>query len=189
MTLHDFGTSLAYSHEQADQLWWGVVYRQAFPDMVSMVDLRHDGWHQRAGRDRAVVLGSGRTVYVDEKVRSEAYEDVLIEIWSVYPKDGAPPYKPTGAAQPGWARKALDCDWLAYAFVPTKTCYLFPFLGVRAALEKSKRAWVANANEKTNGFRWVCAQNQRYQTVSIAVPIWILRDAVNDALTVTWSAP
>lgn len=186
MTVHDMGRSIAYSHEQSDQPWWEPVYRRAFPDMASMVDLRHDGWHQRAGRDRAIVLSSGRTIYVDEKVRTAAYDDTLVEIWSVYPKTDGPPYRPVAGARHGWARKPLDCDWLAYAFVPTATCFLLPFLGIRAALEKSKWVWAKSATEKTDGFRWVVAENSRYNTISIAVPTWILRDAITDAMTVYW---
>jgi hypothetical protein len=80
MSVHEFDERLAFSHGQSDQWWWEVVYRRAFPDMVSMVDLRADGWHQRAGRDRAVVLSSGRAVYVDEKVRNKSYRDIALEI-------------------------------------------------------------------------------------------------------------
>jgi hypothetical protein len=186
VTHHAAGASLAYSHSQADSPWWETVYRKAFPDHVALIDLRHDGWHQRAGRDRAVVLSSGQTIYVDEKVRRKSYDDVAIEIWSVYPKDGSAPYPPVPDAQPGWARKPMGCDWLAYAFEPARTCYLFPFLGVRAALEKHRTLWVANATKGEVGFRWVVADNRRYDTVSIAVPIWILTEAINDAMTITW---
>ena len=185
--IHDFADSLAYSHEQSDQPWWERVYRQAFPDFAAMVDLRDDGWHQRAGRDRALVLTSGRTVYVDEKVRSEAYRDVLLEVWSRYPKNGAPPYRPVPGAAPGWARKPLDCDWLAYAFVPARTCYLFPFLGVRAALEAHRRVWIDAATTKRGGFRWVISENATYNTVCIAVPTKALQDAIAEAMTVTWA--
>lgn len=184
---HDFDERLAYSHGQADQDWWGIVYRQAFPDMIHMADLRADGWHQKAGRDRAVILSSGRTVYVDEKVRSEAYDDVAVEIWSTYPKGGRPPYPPVPTATPGWARKALDCDWLAYAFVPTRTCHLFPFLGVRAAMERFRSEWLNNATGRANGFRWVVAENARYLSISVAVPLAALRRAVADAMTITWA--
>lgn len=187
MKVHDFQSSLAYSHAQSDQPWWGEVYRRAFPDMVGMADLREDGWHQRAGRDRAIVLSSGRTVYVDEKVRTEVYDDIAIEIWSQYPLNGQPPYRPVPEAKEGWARKPLDCDWLAYAFVPTATCHLLPFLGIRAAMEKSRMGWIRNADAEENGFRWIVAPNRRYQTISIAVPIWILRGAIEDAMTITWT--
>jgi hypothetical protein len=186
VTIHDFDSSLAYSHGQADSPWWQTVYRRAFPDHVALVDLRHDGWHQRAGRDRAVVLSSGQTIYVDEKVRRKSYDDIAVEIWSVYPKRGFAPYPAVAGATPGWARKAMGCDWLAYAFEPARTCYLFPFLGVRAALEKHRSLWAANATKGEVGFRWVVADNERYNTVSIAVPIWILNEAIHEAMTITW---
>jgi len=188
MTVHDFAGSLAYSHDQADQPWWESVYRTAFPDFLAMVDLRHFGWHQEAGRDRAVVLNSGRTIWIDEKVRSAAYQDVAVEVWSTYPKGGAEPYRPVRGAKPGWAREAKDCDWLAYAFVPTSTCYLFPFLGLRAALRNHAREWVDNATTRTKGFRWVVAPNRNYDTISIAVPIPILKQAIADAMTIRWNA-
>lgn len=187
MSVHDFDERLSFSHGQSDRDWWEIVYRRAFPDMVSMVDLRKDGWHQRAGRDRAIVLSSGRTIYVDEKVRGERYSDILIEIWSVYPKGGREPYPPLGRDEKeGWGRKPLDCDWLAYAFVPTATCHLLPFLGVRSAYEKHQAAWRIAARDRSDGFRWVSAENRSYQTVSIAVPIATLYAAVNDAMTVKW---
>lgn len=140
MSIHDFDERLAFSHDQSNQDWWEIVYRQAFPDMAAMVDLRHDGWHQRAGRDRGIVLSTGRTVYVDEKVRSEAYADIALEIWSQYPKGARPP------------------------------------------------GWMVSATSRSGGFRWVVAENGRYLSISIAVPLDVLRAAVTDAMTVTWAA-
>jgi len=192
-TVHSFDERLAYSQAQSDQPWWDVVYRRAFPDLLATADLRHDGWHQRAGRDRAIVLSSGRTIYVDEKVRERDYDDVLLEVWSRYPKSGEPPYPAkrrdgfdiAGTAA-GWARKPLDCDWLAYAFEQSQVCYLLPFLGVRAALENQKLGWTQKATLRADGFRWVEAQNTNYKTISVAVPIDVLRTAINNALTISW---
>lgn len=188
MTTHDFDRSLAYSHEQADQPMWEEVYRQAFPDLAHILDLRHDGWHQRAGRDRAITLKSGRVIYVDEKVRREAYDDVALEVWSIYPKVGMRPYRTVYGAKPGWAREPKDCDWLAYAFIPTRTCLLFPFLGIRAAFEKYKMTWIEKSNQGSDGFRWIVAPNRTYNTISIAVPIVALQSAIADAMTVRWNA-
>jgi hypothetical protein len=187
MTVHGFDERLAYSHDQADAPWWPEVYRQAFPDMVHLLDLRHDGWHQRAGRDRAVILTSGRSVFIDEKVRSEAYDDILIEVWSRYPLGGSKPYRSIATAEPGWGVKPLDCDFLAYAFEPSRICFLFPFLGIRAAWAKHGSMWRGKATASEGGFRWIAARNQRYNTISIAVPTRILQECVNDALTVCWA--
>jgi hypothetical protein len=183
---HDFNAQLTYSHSQADRPYWHGVYQQAFPDMQHMLDLRHNGWHQRAGRDRMIVLSSGRAIYIDEKVRRKSFPDIAVEVWSTYPKGGEQPYRPVKNATEGWGQKPLDCDYLAYAFEPTKTCHLIPFLGLRAAWEKRHLDWIQQASRGVNGFRWVVASNQRYDTVSIAVPIGTLLAHINDALTVTW---
>ena len=187
MTVHDFAERLAYSHDQADEPWWEHVYRQAFPDMAAMVDLRHDGWHQRAGRDRAVILTNGRAVYVDEKSRARDYGDFLLEVWSQYPKEGAAPFPPVQhRSKPGWAVEPKDCDWVAYAIVPRRTCYLLPFLGIRAAWVKHGAKWVQNATGRRESFAWRLAENRDYQTVSISMPLAVIRDCINDAMTLTW---
>lgn len=188
MTVHDFGERLAYSHSQSDKPWWEIVYRQAFPDLLAIADLRRDGWHQRAGRDRALVMVNGKTIYVDEKCREKHYgDDIAVEVWSRYPPSGGPPYGPTDRAEPGWACKPLDCDFLAYAVEPTQTCYLFPYQGIRSAWRKHGAVWVRNANQDANGFRWIRARNSSYVTISIAVPTWLLNEAITDALTVHWA--
>lgn len=58
----------------------------------------------------------------------------------------------------GWIQKDLACDFIAYAFVPDERCY-----------------------------RIVDAQNDRYTTQSVAVPIPDLLSAVSQALIVDWS--
>jgi hypothetical protein len=183
---HDFSAQLAYSHSQADAPYWQEIYQQAFPDMIACLDLRHDGWHQRAGRDRAVILSTGRSVFIDEKVRRKVYPDIAVEVWSTYPKDGLEPYPARPGATPGWGAKPLDCDFLAYAFAPSRTCHLFPFLGIRAAFDKHRLMWRDKATCEEDGFGWAVAPNGRYNTISIAVPIRILQDCVNDALTICW---
>lgn len=190
---HDFGEELGFSHSLSDAPWWEEVYRQAFPDMETMVDLRSDGWHQKAGRDRAVILKNGRAIYIDEKGRRKSYNggDMLVEVWSVYPKDGRAPYptpEPGLPSSPGWARKPLDTDYLAYAIVPLKTCYLFPFQGIRAAWEKHCAMWGNKATAEEDGFRWVPAPNNGYNTISIALPLKTFTECINDALAITWSA-
>lgn len=187
MTVHDFDRQLEYSHGQSDAPYWQEVYQQAFPDMVHLLDLRHDGWHQRAGRDRAIILASGRSIFVDEKVRSKDYQDILVEVWSAYPLAGHKPYPPHASARPGWGVKPLDCDFLAYAFERSRTCYLLPFLGIRAAWKKHAAMWIGKASTREGGFEWVEARNRTYKTISIAIPVRVLQDCVNDALTVCWS--
>lgn len=186
-TVNDFAERLAYSHAQSDQPWWDDIYRRAFPDLVHTIDLRHDGWHQKAGRDRAVILSNGKTIYVDEKAREDDYGDIFVEVWSVYPKGcKGSGYPPVAGAVPGWACKPLDCDYLAYAIVPQRTCYLYPFQGIRSAWELYGNLWRGHAQCRRHGYCWRAAANARYDSIGICMPPDALWDSVKDALTLKW---
>lgn len=174
---HNFAESLAASHIQADASWWREVYEEAFPGLSAMVCVRADGWAQRGGIDRVLTLSSGRTVTVDEKVREKAWPDILWEFWSDVDR------KVTG-----WAAKDLACDYIAYAFVPTQVCYLLPALQVRKAWQLFGAEWVRKAKTGERGFRIVDADNVRYTTRSVAVPIDVSLSAIRDSLIVHWQA-
>jgi hypothetical protein len=188
MTIHNMDDSLAYSHGEADAPYWREVYAQAFPNMVTMTDLRANGWHQAAGRDRAITLSTGRTIYVDEKVRKKNWTDICIEVWSVYPRNGRPPWPSVKGAKPGWAVAPKDCDYLAYAFKPSQTCHLFTYFSILSAWAKHKEVWRDKAEANEDGYRWIKADNVSYWTVSVSVPINALHDYIKDALTITWTA-
>jgi hypothetical protein len=167
---HDFQHSLARSHAYADAPWWAVVYKQAFPSLRACVDVRADGWAQRAGIDRMITLACGRTVSVDEKVREKVWPDILLERWSNEKK-----------RDPGWVQKALDCEFIAYAFVPTQTCFLFPTLTLQRAWRLHGRTWCREYPE-------IRAQNKGYVTLSVAVPIDVVFAALHDAMKVCWTS-
>lgn len=168
MTVHSFDESLRKSHEQADAPWWGAVYRKAFPDFEGMHCVRKDGWAQRGGIDRVVVLTGGKVVTVDEKVRHKDYNDILLEYWSDRDR-----------RVKGWVAKELACDFIAYAFVPSAVCYFLPTLALR-------RAWFEHRNHWVNVHKKVEARNAGYVTVSVAVPIDELFQAIGSALQVRW---
>ncbi len=165
---HNFANSLALSNQYAEAHWWRAVYVEAFPDLESMVSVRDDGWAQRGGIDRVLTLGCGKTLTVDEKVRSKDRNDILLEYWS----DEARKSK-------GWIEKALACDFIAYAFIPSQRCYLLPFQTLRRAWQSNAHIWVEQHEE-------VRAENEGYTTVGVAVPIPILMDSLNNAMLVTW---
>lgn len=180
MTIHDFHECLKWSHQQEDQPFWGEVYRKAFGDeLIAFHSVREDGDAQRAGIDRVLVLSSTKTLKIDEKVRSRHYPDVLLEIWSDYQKK-----------KPGWAHseRKLLCDYIAYAIVPTQTCYLLPYPLLRQAVKRNARDWNVLANTKQAGFSWRDAKNHTYTTRSIAVPTDVLLDTLRECLVVTWEA-
>lgn len=169
VAIHDFQESLAKSHRAADAPWWAEVYRWAFPSMRSMVCVRNDGWAQRGGIDRVLTLNSGRTISIDEKVREKDWPDILLERWS-----------DEGRKIPGWIQKPLACDFIAYAFVPSETCYLFPTLTLQ-------RAWQIHGREWCDQYPEIRANNGRYVTVSVGVPTDVLFNAMSDAMRVMWS--
>lgn len=177
MTIHDFQESLAKSKRQEDAPWWEPTYRKAFPSFHSMMSVRDDGWAQRGGIDRVILLKSGKHIYVDEKVRSKAYPDILLERWSDRERQ-----------TPGWIQKDLATDFIAYAFVPTQTCYVLPFIQLRAAWLIHGRDWIERAERGENGFRATLAKNLGYTTESIAIPVPVLLAAITDAQTVRWVA-
>jgi hypothetical protein len=98
------------------------VYRRALPRLASAVSVRDDGWAQRGGIDRLLTLSCGRTYSVDEKVRTQAWPDILLEQWSDEARQS-----------PGWVQKPLACDFIAYAFAPTGVCYFLPVPALQRA--------------------------------------------------------
>ena len=167
---HDFQESLALSHEQANAPWWGDVYRAAFPGLQAMACVRNDGWAQRGGIDRVLTLGCGKTLTVDEKVRAKDYGDILLEVFSDH-----------GRRTPGWVAKDLACDFIAYAIIPTQTCYLLPFQTLRAT-------WRLHHKEWWRKYRKPPAPNNGYDTVFVAVPAQELLDAMAESMRVSWRA-
>jgi hypothetical protein len=173
---HNFATSLALSKETEDAPWWDEVYSRAFPGYLSAVSVRDDGWAQRGGIDRVITLKSGKTVTIDEKVRFKDWGDIALERWS-----------DRSRKVPGWMQKDLACDFIAYAFVPTKTGYLFPFLTLRRAWALHGREWCELAESEQDGFKVILADNGTYVTESIAVPVAALLTAVREAMSVSWA--
>ncbi len=174
--IHNFAASLELSKAQEDAPWWGEVYAKAFPGLAGMVSVRDDGWAQRGGIDRVLTMKSGKVLTVDEKVRAKSYGDILLERWS-----------DRGRKVPGWMQKDLACDFIAYAFIPDRRCYLFPFPQLRAAWLNAGRDWIAQAEQAQDGFNVILADNGRYVTESIAVPIPELLAALHRAQVVEWS--
>lgn len=169
-TVHNFADSLARAQSYADAAWWRDIYRAAFGDKVkAAIVIREDGWAQRGGVDRVLTLSSGQTFYVDEKVREEDWSDILLEYWS-----------DREAEKPGWIEKDLACDFIAYAFLPSRTCYLLSFPALRSAWKKNCETWKRE-------FHHVEARNDGYTTESIAIPIDVLLRAMSDAMTVKWT--
>jgi len=164
---HDFATSLALSDSYADAPWWMDIYNRAFPTLLSAVSVRADGWAQRGGIDRVLTLACGRTYTVDEKVRTNDWPDILLEQWSDEER-----------RSPGWVQKPLACDFIAYAFAPSRRCYLLPVVPLQRAWRQRGRHWIEQYGQRR-------ARNPGYVTASVPVPIATLMPAICDAMLVS----
>lgn len=164
---HNFRESLERSKGYAHAPWWEAVYREAFPTMHSMQYIADDGWAQRAGIDRRIHLSSGKTIDIDEKVREEEWPDFFLEVWSDRDRQ-----------TPGWVRKDLSTDYLAYAFVPSQTCYLLPFRDLQRAYWVNREEWKRYPVRN--------AQNDGYVTTGVCVPINVVLDAIRNGMVLTW---
>lgn len=175
--VHKFSESLKLSNSQVDAPFWIETYRRAFPNLISAVSVRQDGWAQRGGVDRVLTLGCGRTVSIDEKVRVKDYGDILLERWSDVRRQSE-----------GWIVKPLACDYIAYAIIPTSVCYFLPTLDLQRAWRHSGRKWMDNAKQSKPGYRMIDAENDGYTTRSYAVPINVLMASLVAALTIRWDS-
>lgn len=152
MQLNKFKNDLEFSHQVAEANWWESVYRQAFPDFQIMTDVKENGWSQQSGVDRIIILQSGKILRIDEKIRRTDYGDILLEFLSSEERK-----------TPGWIEKPLNCDFIAYAVIPRRKCYLLPFETLRKAWARKKGEWLAG--------KIVRAKNEGYTTCSVAIPI------------------
>src|SRR3990167_1365330 len=114
--MNDFHTDLAYSNAMSDEKFWDAIYRKAFPNIVNHMICTGNTASQRIGIDRIIHLSNGNSLKVDEKKRRREYDDILLEFVSN-----------DIAGAPGWIEKDLAIDYLAYAFMESKRCYLFPW--------------------------------------------------------------
>lgn len=163
LMVHDFRERLAFSEVASDEPFWFEVYKKAFPNMVNFMPCPGDTVSQRQGIDRVILLASGRMLKIDEKKREKEYPDILLEYLSV---------DTTGA--PGWIEKDLPIDYLAYAFMPTRRVYLFPW-------DMLRRTWINMKVDWLSKYPKIEAQNNGYKTHSIAIPTKDLLIAIKNA--------
>ena len=166
--IHNFEQSLKRSHAADELAMWETVYRRAFPDMVEMINHRMDGDHQRLGVDRSIIMSNSKQILIDEKVRWKAYEDIALEFISDSTRQ-----------TPGWVRKSLLCDYIAYAIAPIGRCYLLPVLQLQ-------RAWKAYGNDWIEKYGTISAKNhsngRSWNTISCCVPVHALMKAIDMGL-------
>lgn len=173
MLTHDFHERLSDSEEVAKSPWLKQRYIEFFPTLQCGPPVTDDGWAQRAGVDRNLVLRDGTIKRVDEKFRFQNYPDILLEYISSDIHE-----------TPGWIEKELYCDYIVYVFVPTQQAHFYDFRLLKRAWEQNKEQWKVKADYETEGFKLVPGKNKGYRTWSVAVPIETLDKAMNKAKVV-----
>ena len=165
--IHEFNPQLVYSEDASCEPFWDRIYHKAFPNLVNHMLCRGDVKSQRMGIDRVILLSNGQILYIDEKKRRKDRDDILLEYISA-----------DTTHAPGWIEKDLAIDYLAYAFMESQRVYLFPWLMLRRAWGNYKTAWINKYKPP------IIAQSRGYQTISVAIPIMILKKAISTATTI-----
>lgn len=156
--MNDFNECLKLSEDNKTDTFWTNVYNIAFPNMTNnMTGYKGKCQSQEYGVDRIIYLENGKTITIDEKVRRDVYPDIALE------------YVSNDTTQSlGWMEKDLSIDYLAYAFLPTKTVYLWDWRILKLAWNKNKDKWKKE-------YFISRAKNQYYTTLSVCVPIATLQ--------------
>jgi len=171
--MHDFYECLALSHKAEDNPIWNEIYQKAFPGMLGMISYRRDGFWQREGVDRGILLDTTKQIFIDEKVRGRnkysgvVYDDILLEYLSSEEHN-----------KPGWVCKPLRADYIAYLIAPLGRCYLLPVIQLQLAWSKYSATWL-----KQYDFR-ARAKNSGYTTISIPIPVNVLFKAIGKQLRI-----
>jgi len=173
-TKNDFREDLKYSEQAGEESFWQEVYQKAFADMVFALPVKGNIQSQHLGIDRVIHLSSGKTIYIDEKKRRGEWDDIALE----YRHEG-PNYKAHG-----WMNKKLLIDYLAYAFMPTKTVYLLDWLLLKRAWFSQGKLWFEMGKNKKSGFFISEAPNKNYTTYSVCVPIPVLLKEISNPIII-----
>lgn len=162
--VHSFGERLAWSGDLSDEPAWIDFYRTLWPNLIAATRIDADSWHQRRGVDRVVILKNGRQFQIDEKKREKDYGDFLCEVVSVC--DGVRNGEVLNPRGVGWT---LDphkvCDFVAYAVLPSRRCWLLSFEILRLAAVANLERWQARPGAWPK-----LAENRGYKTANVAVP-------------------
>jgi hypothetical protein len=170
--IYNFNEQLELSNRCQDLPVWESIYRKAFPDFAAMIKHPKDGWHQRAGIDRSVILNNSKRILIDEKNRfrnrktGKVYEDIALEYWSNMERKS-----------PGWVCKPLICDYIGYAIIPIGKCYLLPVIQLQ-------QAWKIHGESWKRAYPNILTPNEGWTTQSVGVPPHVLFPAIGAFLRI-----
>jgi len=165
--IHDFTERLEWSAELSDESAWVAFYKRLWPDLLLCVRIDRDSKWQRWGVDRMILLPEGKQILIDEKKRSTAYDDFLLEEWSSVEHKRV-----------GWTLdKSKRSDFIAYAIPKLGKCYLLPFELLRITCAHKLAEWKLESNCYPKD-----AKNNGYTTRNCAVGWRALFDAMKQQM-------
>lgn len=151
-----------------------LVYKAAFYNVDGIHWNRSgDTPAQKIGCDVTIILTSPDHIKIDNKLRFEVYDDIALEYISNDRYN-----------TPGWVEKDLGIDYLCYVFVTPRQAYLLPWQQLKKVWLKNKGNWLELAKNKQQGFCMTKSPNPGYYTLSCAVPIKLLMEQVQGAMSI-----
>jgi hypothetical protein len=171
--VHRFEDCLDYSNTLSDEPIWVEFYKRIWPTLIACVRIDGRSRFQQWGIDREVKLPNGKQYTIDEKKRQKDYGDLCLELWSVW--YGRKDHR----NKRGWTCDPdKRCDFIAYAVVPARRCYLLPTEVLRLSFEHNFRDWLKSPRCRIHD-----AQNDGYITRNICVPWDLLAPALTREMT------
>lgn len=163
--VHDFDINLFYSLDPEESDYLDSVYKQIFPGLKD-IEFMKTREEQRKGIDKKLHFENGATITFEEKKRRVAYDDILLEIWSVSEK-----------RIEGWLYTS-HADYISYFIPSSQKLYILPLLLLR-------KAWARNQEQWTDQYRELRAKNEGYTTLSRAIPTRVLLPAIQREMEIS----
>jgi hypothetical protein len=171
--MNQFSKSYELAEGGKCEPFWNDVYLKAFPNMTNHMRGKKEYCNSQIyGVDRIIYLENGKTITLDEKIRKETWNDIALEFISNDKYN-----------TPGWMEKDLSIDYLAYAFLPLKTAYLFDWRMLKRAWAHFKEEW-KEKYFKAKADNYSDSGEYLYTTHSVCVPIKVLMEACNRAIII-----
>lgn len=161
--IHDFQEKLIESQEIQKAEFWHFLYRQFFGDDFTFKLNEQDSYGQRLGIDRTVIASGGKPYQVEEKIRFQPYNDILLEFISNSKRN-----------TPGWVCKPLMADFILYVNLPLSTAYWLPVIPLQ-------KAWRLHG-EKWKQRKIIPAYNHGYKTLNTPVTITEINESIIESL-------
>lgn len=167
---NDFYMDLEKSRTHEEM--WKEFYQKRFPGYRELINTQDTKCQlQQDGVDRIVIDSDGTRISIEEKVLNDVHNEICFEWLSN-----------SLTRKPGWIEQNLLCDYLAYAFAPTKEIYFYEWRALRKVWIEYGEYWKKSLGCKQIESKTMSRNGYSYLTYSCAVPIYIVDQCYREAL-------